>query len=147
MTEKLVNKTILVLEDEIPLQNAINSKLKSNGFNVITARRVINGIDILENEENVDAIWLDHYLLGKEDGLDFVTKIKNDIRWKSIPIFVVSNTASDHKLRAYLQLGVNKYYTKADNKLEDIIGDINISINKKEKYNDKSKKYSTYRRR
>jgi DNA-binding response OmpR family regulator len=132
MIKKSAKKRILVLEDEIPLQNAINNKLIASGFDVITARRVINGIDILENEGNIDVIWLDHYLLGKEDGFDFVTKIKDNKKWKLIPIFVVSNTASDEKLRAYLQLGVNKYYTKADFKLEDIITDIKNSINNKE---------------
>ncbi|MBU2229610.1 DNA-binding response regulator, partial [Patescibacteria group bacterium] len=71
MSIKSKNNNILVLEDEIPLQNAIKNKLETSGFDVITARRVIGGIDILENEgNNIDAIWLDHYLLGKEDGFD-----------------------------------------------------------------------------
>ncbi|MFA6271818.1 MAG: response regulator [Patescibacteria group bacterium] len=132
MTEKNTKKTVLVLEDEIPLQNAIKIKLISKGFEVKTARRVINGMDILENEGGIDVIWLDHYLLGKEDGFDFVTKAKSDKKWKSIPIFVVSNTASNEKLRAYMQLGVNKYYTKADYKLENIIADIENSVVSKE---------------
>ncbi|MBU2229586.1 hypothetical protein KJ810_04220, partial [Patescibacteria group bacterium] len=63
---------------------------------------------------------------------DFVTKIKENNRWKSIPVFVVSNTASHEKLRAYLQLGVKKYYTKADYKLENIIADIKSSIENEE---------------
>jgi hypothetical protein len=41
-----------------------------------------------------------------------------------VPIFVVSNTASADKVQSYLQLGVNKYYTKADYRLDDIIKDI-----------------------
>ena len=132
MPKQSIKKTILVLEDEIPLQNAIQVKLESNDFNVITARRVVNGIDILENENKIDVIWLDHYLLGKEDGLDFVAKVKENDQWKSIPIFVVSNTASPEKFQTYLKFGVKEYYTKSDFKLEDIIKEIMDSINNKE---------------
>jgi CheY-like chemotaxis protein len=122
-------KTILVLEDEIPLQNAIETRLRGNGFNVLTVRRVVNGLDVLESEEVIDAIWLDHYLLGKEDGLDFVAKVKENKQWRSIPIFVVSNTASPKKFQTYLKLGVRDYYLKADFKLENIINEIKKTIN------------------
>ena len=81
----------------------------------------------------VDAIWLDHYLFGKGNGLDFVTTIKQEgSKWKNIPVFVVSNTATPEKVNSYLRLGVNKYYTKADHKLADIIGDIQEYLESKD---------------
>ncbi len=49
-------------------------------------------------------------------------------KWNHIPIFVVSNTASEKKVQAYVKFGVDKYYTKAEHKLEDIIDDIRESI-------------------
>lgn len=73
----------------------------------------------------VDVIWLDHYLLGKETGLDFVVWIKKQKKFNSILIFVVSNTASEDKVCAYLELGVEKYYTKSDLRLDGIIEEIN----------------------
>ena len=118
-------KTILVVEDERPLAEAIKTKLEKNGFAVVISRTVEQTLNYLEELEVVDAIWLDHYLLGKENGLDFVMKMKaRDGRWKNIPIFVVSNTASPDKVQSYLRLGVNKYYTKADHRLEEIIAEI-----------------------
>lgn len=118
-------KTILVIEDERPLIEAIKKKLENNGFAVTTARTVEQALNYLEDLERVDAIWLDHYLLGKEDGLDFVTKIKShDGQWKTIPIFVVSNTASPDKVQSYIRLGISKYYVKADHRLDGIINEI-----------------------
>jgi CheY-like chemotaxis protein len=76
----------------------------------------------------IDIIWLDHYLIGREDGLDFVAEVKNDKKWRKIPIFVVSNTASQEKLGAYMSLGVKKYYIKANYRLDDIIKDIKKSV-------------------
>ncbi len=118
-------KTILVVEDERPLLEAIKIKLEKTGFAVVTSRTVDQTMDYLNEIGTVDAVWLDHYLLGKENGLDFVMKLKaNDGRWNKIPIFVVSNTASPDKVQAYITFGVNKYYTKADHRLEEIIADI-----------------------
>ena len=130
----LEQKTILVVEDEQPLINAINAKLQKSGFTVVSARAVKQAFDFLEEGVSIDAIWLDHYLFGKENGLDLVAKMKEEGSiWKNIPIFVVSNTASPDKVNSYLRLGVNKYYTKADYRLEDIIKDINAYFSAEEK--------------
>lgn len=118
------NNTILVAEDEKALLNIIEKKLLSKDFDVVTAKTVEEALDQLESKE-VDAVWLDHYLLGQEDGLDFVDSLKNkDSIKKNIPIFVVSNTASSDKVQTYLRLGIDKYYTKSNNKLGEIVEDI-----------------------
>ncbi len=119
------DKTILVIEDERPLLEAIKTKLEKNGFAVTTARTVEQALNYLEDLERIDVIWLDHYLLGKEDGLDFVAKIKSQNgKWKHIPIFVVSNTASADKVQSYIQLGISKYFVKAEHRLDGIISEI-----------------------
>ena len=143
-------KSILVIEDERALLDVVNARLKKMGFSVMTARSVdevfnatldANGLGIiaasnieqalayLDNLENIDAIWLDHNLLGKENGLDFVRKFKaNGGTWKNIPIFVVSNTEKSGTIKSYVDLGVSKYYIKSNHKLDEIIADINASL-------------------
>lgn len=118
------NFTILVVEDEQPLAEAIRTKLEIVGFDVVTARSVKQALGYLEDIKHIDAIWLDHYLLGKEDGLRLVEQMKNSEGWKSIPIFVVTNTATPDKQHMYIALGITKYYTKAEFRLDDIISDI-----------------------
>ncbi len=143
-------KTILVIEDERPLLAVVDAKLKKNGFGVIAARSVDqvfnanleeNGLgiisvkdikeafDYLNDLEQIDAIWLDHNLLGKENGLDLVKKIKaNGGRWKNIPIFVVSNTEGQKTINSYVDLGISKYYVKSNQRLDEIISDIKTSL-------------------
>lgn len=121
-------RTILVIEDEKQLQEAIRMKLENSGFEVVTARTVEEGLNFMNDLQKIDVVWLDHYLLGKESGLDFVAKVKTHDTWRNIPVFLVSNTASEDKVKAYLQLGVQKYYTKADYRLDGIIEDIKKSI-------------------
>lgn len=145
-------KTILVIEDERPLLEVVNSRLVKKGFGVITARSVDEvfnaglekkglgviaaksiqqALDYLKNLEQIDAIWLDHNLIGKENGFELVKKIKaNGGKWKKIPIFVVSNTEKSEVTTTYMNLGVNKYYVKSNHRLDDIIKDINLFLNK-----------------
>lgn len=117
-------KVVLVVEDEEALQQAIRLKMEKEKIKVLVAKKVIDAVKILKKIKNVDAIWLDHYLLGKENGLDFVVKLKNTDVWKKIPIFVVSNTATSDKVESYLKLGVHKFYTKSNLKLGSIIKEI-----------------------
>lgn len=122
-------KTVLVVEDERSLANAIKTKLQNTGFRVSSVRSVEDALDFLNSSEKVDVVWLDHYLIGEKDGLDLVVALKhgND-GWKSIPVFVVSNTASEAKRHSYIQLGVDKYYVKAENKLDEIVQDVRHSV-------------------
>ena len=117
-------KTILVVEDEKPLLEAVRIKLEKSGFAVVTARTAEQAYGLLEDIGKIDVIWLDHYLLGKENGLDLVIKLKSQEQYKNIPVFIVSNTASADKVRSYINLGVNKYYIKANYRLDNIISDI-----------------------
>lgn len=121
-------RTILVLEDERQLARAVREAFTERGFNPIVVATVEDGLKELENLGHVDVIWLDHYLLGTGNGLDFVVELKSRPEWRSIPIFVVSNTASTSNIRSYIQLGVNNYYTKADYDINQIINDIEYSF-------------------
>lgn len=119
------DKTILVVEDERPLLAAVKLKLEESGFEVVTARSVKQALDYLENVPDIQAVWMDHYLMGRDDGLVLVATLKSDnSHYKRVPVFVVSNTASEDKVKAYLNLGVSGYFVKSDNRLDEIVGSI-----------------------
>lgn len=68
--------------------------------------------------------WIITYW-GDRNGLDLVAFVKDDeSKWKGIPIFVVSNTATPDKVQSYLELRVNQYHTKADVRLDTVIQEI-----------------------
>jgi CheY-like chemotaxis protein len=117
-------KVILVIEDEAPLLEAIKRKLELGGSSVLAADTTEQALSYLQDGERVDLIWLDHYLFGKEPGFLFVAELKNSPKWKSIPIFVVSNASGAEKKQAYLSLGVDKYYAKVDYRLDQLVKDI-----------------------
>lgn len=129
-----IKKTILVIEDERPMVKVIEAKLAKTGFDVVTARTVDQGLNYLKEIGNIDAIWLDHYLFGEKTGLDFVATVKGGGKnWTKLPIFVVSNTASNSNVQSYMQLGVTKYNVKADHKLDEITKNIKSFLNRNKK--------------
>lgn len=126
MSEKTarLERTILVIEDEKPLARAISKKLDFSGFDVVTARSVEQALGYLEDIDKIDAVWLDHYLLGEMDGLDFLERVKSHQDWKGLPVFVVTNTAGADKRLVYLKLGATEYFIKSENRLDKIISSI-----------------------
>lgn len=123
-------KTVLVVEDERQLANAVRDALLAHNFNVVVVSSADEAIAQLKNLDSVDIIWLDHYLMGASNGLDFVIQIKSHPVWSKIPIFIVSNTASQQNVHSYIRLGVTNYYTKADYDIGQIISDLKYTLEK-----------------
>ncbi|OQB05498.1 MAG: Transcriptional regulatory protein YycF [bacterium ADurb.Bin212] len=118
----MVKKKFLIIEDEMPLLNAISLKMQKSGAEVATARSADEAKKIL-HEFDPDLIWLDHYLLGDEDGIEILKRIKKDTSTASIPVFLVSNTCTDEKYQEYHDLGVKKYYLKSSCRLDEVVSD------------------------
>lgn len=115
------NPTIMVVEDETLLLQAITKKLKNSGLDVVSCASGQQAVDYLENlDELPDAIWLDYYLKDM-NGLAFMLELKQNPKWENLPVLVVSNSASPDKVHHMLALGAKKYILKADYRLDEII--------------------------
>ncbi|HSW77351.1 MAG TPA: response regulator [Candidatus Chromulinivoraceae bacterium] len=115
------NPTIMVVEDETLLLQAISKKLKNSGLDVISCASGRQAVDYLESlDELPDAIWLDYYLKDM-NGLAFMLELKQNPKWEHLPVLVVSNSASPDKVHHMLALGAKKYILKADYRLDEII--------------------------
>lgn len=115
------NPTIMVVEDEVLLLQAITKKLKLSGMDVLSCSSGQQAIDYLNNlDELPDAVWLDYYLKDM-NGLAFMQSLKENPQWTDIPVMVVSNSASPEKVHNMLGLGAKKYILKAEYRLDEII--------------------------
>lgn len=120
MIPPLPSKSILVVEDEELLAEAIKLKLQQSGFKVLGARTVDQAWDYLNEIGPVSAVWLDHFLPEK-NGDVLVDAMKHDPRFAAIPIFLVTNTIEPKVINKYIRLGIAQYYVKVITKLENII--------------------------
>jgi DNA-binding response OmpR family regulator len=115
------NPTIMVVEDETLLLQAITKKLKLSGMDVLSCASGQQAVDYLDSlDELPDAIWLDYYLKDM-NGLAFMQELKRNSAWTNIPVMVVSNSASPDKVHNMLALGAKKYILKAEYRLDEII--------------------------
>src|SRR5687768_18153132 len=116
-----MSPTIMVVEDEVLLLQAITKKLKLSNMDVLSCASGQQAIDYLTNlDELPDAIWLDYYLKDM-NGLAFMQSIRDNPKWSHIPVIVVSNSASSEKVHTMLGLGARKYILKAEHRLDEII--------------------------
>jgi|GEM_PF-360379 len=114
--------TIMVVEDETLLLQAITKKLKLSGMDVLSCASGQQAVDYLTSmDELPDAVWLDYYLKDM-NGLAFMQELKAKPEWSAIPVIVVSNSASPDKVSNMLALGAKKYILKAEYRLDEIIG-------------------------
>lgn len=114
-----MKKSILVIEDELSLSEAIRFKLDDRGFKTIVAGTAEEGLDFLLKKE-IHLIWLD-LRLPKMDGIKFLEKIRNDEKFKDKKVIIVSVSASAEKQARAKELGCLDYIVKSDLQLEEII--------------------------
>lgn len=115
-------KTILVVEDEESLQEAIQVKLRATGkYRVLTAKSAEAALDILSAEKNLpNLVWLDLLLPGM-GGFELLKNLRSAPQWKNLPVMVVSVSDSLEKIHGAFDLNVVDYIVKSHFRLEDII--------------------------
>jgi len=123
-----VKKIILVVEDDKALSEEISVNLGQAGFSVLVAVSVDEALAQMEKAPAIQAVWLDHNLIGNLTGLDFLGELKINSKWKEIPVFVVTNTMDDDKIAEYQLLGIEKYFVKSTNTLANIVEDIKKTV-------------------
>jgi len=119
MNEKKQPKTILVVEDDESMVEALVEKFKSSGFNVFSAKNGEEGLK-LALSNHPDIILLD-IVMPKMDGLSMLRKLKED-KWGAFaPVVILTNLSDNQKLAEALEIGVVEYIIKAEVRLSDIV--------------------------
>ena len=100
----------LIIDDELSIITLVSSRLRINGYEVISARDGQEGLEKVRSEKP-DIILLD-LMLPKLDGYKVCRMLKFDEKYKHIPIviFTARTQESDEKLG--FEVGADAYVTK-----------------------------------
>jgi len=101
---------VLIVEDDAILQNAYNTVLSMEGFDVETAPDGVEGLRVAQAKKP-DVILLD-MLMPNMNGLQFL-KLFEPKKHPETKIIVFSNIVSPDDVKQARELGVVKYLTKA----------------------------------
>lgn len=105
-----MDKTLLVVDDELHILELIKFNMEKNGYNVITAENGIDALRIVE-EERPDLVLLDLMLPGL-DGLEVCKKIRKNPNVEGIPIIMLTAKGEELDKILGLELGADDYITK-----------------------------------
>lgn len=114
------SKQILVVEDEKPLANALQLKLKNKGHSVVIAKDGQEGIDLIK-QNSFDVVLLD-LMMPVLNGFQVLEQMA-PLETKPT-VYVLSNLAQTEDEERALKLGAKKFMIKSDTQLTEIIEEI-----------------------
>ncbi len=101
---------IYAVEDEAHIQQLIKYNLEANGYRVVTFESGESLINELKNT-SPDMFVLDLMLPGM-DGLEVCRFIRQDVRFKNLPIIMLTAKGEEFDKVLGLELGADDYITK-----------------------------------
>ena len=112
-------KTILIVEDELALMRILEQKLKQEGFEVLTAKDGVEGLEKFK-EHTPDLLLID-LIMPRMDGMTMLAQLRQDPKGKSVPAMLLTNLSDAQKVDEGIRHGVYDYLVKADWRLEDVV--------------------------
>ncbi|MFA6512265.1 MAG: response regulator [Patescibacteria group bacterium] len=115
-------KTILIVEDEAPIREALQNLFEKEGYSLLTASEGDAAVRIAL-EKHPDLILLD-LIMPKLHGLEILRQLRNDTWGKDVAVFVLSNMDDKSMQRKAAELGVLDYYVKTNISLDEVINNV-----------------------
>lgn len=103
-------KKILLTDDEPNIVRVVSARLKTQGFEVISANDGEAALEVFYREKP-DLVLLD-IMLPKLDGYKVCQKLKADPKWKHVPVILFSAKAQDTDKQAGRDHGADAYIAK-----------------------------------
>jgi DNA-binding response OmpR family regulator len=121
-------KKILIVEDDLFLQGLEATKLKKDGYEIMTAVNSDEVFKVIDGANKPDMILLDLLLPGV-DGFMILEKIRQNKDMLTVPVIVFSNLSEDKDVKRAQKLGISEFMVKSNftldeltKKIKDLIG-------------------------
>jgi len=112
--ENLVNKQVLVVDDDVRNIFALSSVLERRGMRVLTASTGQEAIDTLDKIDNVSIVLMDIMMPGM-DGYTAIHEIRGRDAFRRLPIIALTAKAMKGDRDKCLEAGASDYLAKPVN--------------------------------
>jgi len=132
MAEDQIKQKVLVVEDDLPVLNALVDKLTREGLDVVQAKDGEDGL-VIANNEHPDIILLD-IIMAKMDGLAMMKKLRAENEWgKNVPVIILTNLSPDaEEIKKSIAEGEPALYLiKTDWSMGDVVEKIREVLKKR----------------
>ena len=123
----IINKKVLIVEDEKMISDALVEVFKSEGYEVLTAENGQVGLEVL-NEKKADIVLLD-LMMPVMDGKTMLHKIRENPEFKALPVIVLTNAGdaeSMHETKFYDN--ANEFLIKSNVNMGDLVQKVKMHL-------------------
>ena len=120
--------TVMVVDDVDVMRDVLARLLKREGYHTLTAASGHEAIDVLEHStdpgnEPPDLILLD-VKMPDIDGLDLLERLHDDMRWRNVPVIMLTAVSDTQSVNRAEQLGAKAYLVKAAFSVSDMMSHV-----------------------
>ena len=102
---------VLVADDEPHIGRIIKMKLEQGPFRVTLAYDGREALEVLERERDIALVLLD-LMMPHLTGLDVLTAMRGDQRWKQLPTIILTAAGQEQQHQRAMELGASEFLTK-----------------------------------
>ncbi|MBS1781215.1 MAG: response regulator [Bacteroidetes bacterium] len=111
LNDVLVNKTVLVVDDDVRNIFSLTKALEKLNMQVVTAVDGKEALAKLQEHSNIDLVLLD-MMMPEMDGYETATAIRQNKMWKDLPVIAVTAKAMVGDREKCIQAGASDYISK-----------------------------------
>ena len=101
---------VMVVDDSLTVRKATTRMLVRAGYQVITAKDGLNALEKLaDNTPNVMLLDIE---MPRMDGFELTKRLRDDPKFKTLPIIMITSRAAEKHRKFAMELGVNAYLGK-----------------------------------
>ena len=112
--EDLVNKTVLLVDDDSRNIFALSSVLERRGMLVLTATTGREAVNLLSQNSEVAIVLMD-IMMPEMDGYQTMQAIREQAKWRKLPIVALTAKAMKGDREKCLEAGASDYLAKPVN--------------------------------
>jgi chemosensory pili system protein ChpA (sensor histidine kinase/response regulator) len=101
---------VLVVDDSLTVRRASQRLLERHGYAVGLARDGVEALELLQGAR--PALILLDIEMPRMDGFELLSTLRDDARWREIPVVMITSRIADRHRERAMQLGANAYLGK-----------------------------------